>query len=140
MISTVSVLAPLFLEVALTFGLLLWFGARRVQAIRSREVRPIDVALRQPAWPGHILQIGNSYQNQLELPILFYLLIVLELLTATANTALLVLSWLFVVTRLLHALIHVTTNHMGRRFALFGTGSLILLVMWVVFAVGLMAG
>ncbi len=140
MINTATVLAPLFVEVALTFGLLFWFGFRRVEAVRSRIVRPVDVSLRQPNWPGHVTQIGNAYQNQLELPLLFYVLLVLMLLTATATAFLVALAWLFVVTRLLHALVHVTTNHMGRRFGLFAAGALVLLVMWVVFAVGIVIG
>ena len=47
---------------------------------------------------------------------LFYLLVVLAFFTARPTIALVVLAWLFVATRLLHALIHVTTNDVRRRF------------------------
>jgi hypothetical protein len=49
------------------------------------------------------------------------------------------LSWLFVGSRLLHALVHVTTNAMGRRFVLFLAGALILLAMWIVLLVEVLA-
>jgi len=127
-------------EVALTVALLLWAGVRRVNAVLDGTVLPRDVSLRQPNWPTDIAQIANAYQSQLELPVLFYLVMVLSLFTARGSTSLLVLAWAFIATRLFHALIHVTTNHMGRRFYAFFAGSMILLVMWIFFALDLFIG
>jgi hypothetical protein len=140
MIGAPAYLAPLFVEVGLTFALLLWLGVRRVDAVTSGAVHPRDVSLRQPNWPKDITQLANAYQSQLELPILFYLVTVLSLFTARSSTTLLVLAWAFVVTRLFHALIHVTTNHMGRRFYAFFAGSQIVMVMWILFALDLFLG
>ena len=140
MIGAPAYLAPLFLEVALTVALLLWAGVRRVDAVVIGTVHPRDVSLRQPNWPTDITQIANAYQSQLELPVLFYLVMVLSLFTAQSSTSLLVLAWAFVATRLFHALIHVTTNHMGRRFYAFFAGSLILMTMWILFALALFIG
>jgi hypothetical protein len=140
MIGAPAYLAPLFLEVALTVALLLWSGVRRVDAVVSGTVQPRDVSLRQPNWPTDIAQIANAYQSQLELPVLFYLVMVLSLFTARSSTSLLVLAWAFVATRLFHALIHVTTNHMGRRFYAFFAGGLILMTMWILFALDLFIG
>jgi hypothetical protein len=140
MIGAPAYLAPLFLEVALTVALLLWSGVRRVDAVVSGTVHPRDVSLRQQNWPTDIAQIANAYQSQLELPVLFYLVMVLSLFTARSSTSLLVLAWAFVATRLFHALIHVTTNHMGRRFYAFFAGSLILMTMWILFALDLFIG
>ncbi len=140
MIGAPAYLAPLFVEVALTFVLLFWLGIRRVNAILAGAVKPRDVSLRQPNWPADITQIANAYQSQLELPILFYLVMLLSLFTARGTTSLVVLAWAFVATRLFHALIHVTTNHMGRRFYVFLTGSLILMAMWILFVLDLLIG
>jgi hypothetical protein len=137
MIGAPAYLAPLFVEVALTLALLFWTGVRRVNAVMSGAVQPRDVALRQPNWPADITRIANAYQNQLELPILFYLVVILSLFTARASVSLLVLAWVFVATRLFHALIHVTTNHMGRRFYAFLAGGLVLMAMWILFALDL---
>ena len=133
MVGALDVLAPVFVQVALTFGLLVWSGLHRFEAVRSGLVRSRDVALREPNWPPRIAQTANAYQNQLELPLLFYLLATLALFTGRATLTLVVLSWIFVATRLLHALVHVTTNNMARRFFLFLAGSLVLLAMWVLF-------
>ena len=134
MIHASTVLAPVFVQVLLTLALLAWAGYLRVQAVRSGAVHPRDVALGQPNWPPHVTQITNAYKNQLELPILFYAVIALSLVTATVSTTTVVLAWLFVALRLGHALIHVTTNRLSRRFFFFLAGGVILLLMWIVFA------
>jgi hypothetical protein len=140
MIGAPAYLAPLFVQVALTVVLLLWAGVRRVNAVVDGTVRARDVALRQPNWPTDIAQIANAYQSQLELPILFYLVVILSLFTGRSSITLLVLAWAFVATRLFHALIHVTTNHMGRRFYAFFAGSMVLLAMWILFTLDLFIG
>lgn len=135
-----QVLAPVFAQVALTFALLFWMGRLRVAAVRKGDVRPGEVVLGQANWPPRVTQIGNAFRNQLELPILFYLVSLLSLFTARASLALVVLAWLFVATRLLHALIHVTTNNLARRFFTYLAGALILLLMWIVYFFALYFG
>ena len=140
MMGAAAVLAPVFVEVALTFGLLFWVGALRVEAVRSGAVRSRDIALREPNWPPRILQVANAYHSQLELPVLFYLLSMLVLFTGRSTITLLVLSWLFVISRLLHSLVHVTTNNVPRRFFMFLIGATILLLMWLIYVVDLFLG
>jgi hypothetical protein len=65
------ILLPLFVEVALTFILWFWMAYYRVTLVRRGEVQPRDVALRQPNWPPHVLQIHNAAHNQIETPMLF---------------------------------------------------------------------
>jgi hypothetical protein len=133
MVGATEVLTPVFIQVALTFGLLFWSGVLRLDAVRAGDVNIRDIALRQPNWPPHITKVTNAFENQFELPILFYLVAILALFTGRATMSLVVLSWLFVATRILHALIHVTTNNVPRRFFLFLGGTMILLAMWVLF-------
>jgi hypothetical protein len=128
-----AVLAPLFVQVALTFVLLFAVGSYRVGAVRRGEVHPRDVALREPNWPPHIIQIGNAYQNQFELPVLFYVLTILAWITRQADLAFVLLAWVFVVLRVAHVYIHVTSNRLSRRFYVFLAGAIVLLVMWVIF-------
>lgn len=126
-----QVLAPLFVQVALTFILFLWMGRLRFQDVSSGAVQPADVVLGQPNWSTKTMQLMNAFRNQFELPVLFYLVLVLALFTARAGFILVVLAWLFVTTRILHALIHVTTNNMRRRGFLYATGGFVLLAMWI---------
>ena len=47
---------------------------------------------------------------------------------------------MFVVFRLLHAFVHVTSNIPNLRGALFGLGSVMLAVMWAIFIVQVLTG
>ena len=134
-----EILAPLFVMVALTFALLVWMGAVRVAAVRRSEVRVRDIALGQPNWPPRVQQISNCYHNQFQLPMLFYVLTILALFLRKADFLFVVMAWIFVLLRIVHGAIHVTSNHVGRRFRAFAAGAVVLLLMWVVFAVRILA-
>jgi hypothetical protein len=134
------VLLPLFVQVILTFVLYCWMGYHRVTSVRSGAVHPRDVALRQPNWPPRVLQIANAAHNQLELPLLFYVLTILAIITRHADILFVVLSWLFVLSRLGHAYIHTTSNRVTRRGGIFGIGLLVLMIMWLIFMVRILAG
>lgn len=133
------VLLPLFVQVILTFVLYCWMAYYRVNVIRSGEIHPRDIALRQPNWPPRVLQIANAAHNQLELPVLFYVLTILAIMTRHADFLFVVLSWIFVLSRLGHAFIHVTSNRVPRRGMVFGIGLLVLMIMWVIFIVRILA-
>lgn len=130
-----SILLPLFVEVMLTFVLLFWMGGLRVSAVRSGEVHPRDIALREPNWPPRILKVANAYHSQLELPLLFYLLTVLVIMTRHADFVFVLLAWAFVLLRVIHAFIHVTDNNISRRGSVFIAGAIVLAIMWAIFMV-----
>lgn len=134
--SFTAILAPLFVQVLLTFALLLWLGYLRVAAIRSGAVQLREVALDADLWPANIRQVANAFNNQLQIPVLYYVLVVLVLVVSPAMPGMVWLGWLFVVTRLIHALIMVTTNNVPRRSAVFGLGVVILGLMWLIFIFG----
>jgi hypothetical protein len=107
--------------------------ARR-ETLVSGETRIRDIALGEPNWPKQATQIGNCYRNQFELPVLFYALIALALPLRHADLVVVLLSWVFVVTRIAHAGVFVTSNDLGRRSTVWLVGVLVLLVMWIYFA------
>ncbi|WP_445500551.1 MAPEG family protein [Microvirga sp. G4-2] len=131
--SITAVLLPVFVQVGLTFVLLLWLGRSRVASLKAGEVKMGDIALGERNWPKRLLQIQNAYHNQFELPVLFYVLVVLALITRKADMVFVVLAWMFVASRLVHAYIHTTSNKVLRRFQAFVVGVLILAVMWIIF-------
>jgi hypothetical protein len=128
-----AVLLPLFVQVVLTFVLLFWTGGVRAAAVRRGDVHPRNVALREPNWPKQETQIANAYQNQLELPVLFYVLTILAIMTRQADMLFVMLAWTFVILRLVHAYVHITSNRLGVRFLAFSAGSLVLAVTWAIF-------
>jgi hypothetical protein len=135
-----AILLPVFVQAALTFAMLGLTGYSRVASIRSGETGVKDIALGQPNWPDHVTKFGNSYHNQFQLPVLFYTVVILAALTRQADLPFVTLSWVFVATRLCHAYIHATSNHVGRRFNVFAAGFVVLFAMWILFAVRVMTG
>ena len=132
--SVQMVLLPVFVLVALAFALLIGMVGTRRTALVSGETKIRDVALGKSNWPERATQIGNCYRNQFELPLLFYLLIALALPLRHADLFIVLMSWVFVVTRFLHAGIFVTSNDFGRRSIVWIAGALVLLAMWIYFA------
>lgn len=135
-----AVLLPLFVEVVLTFVLLCWMAYLRTEAFRTGATRPADIALREPHWPPRATQVGNAFLNQLELPVLFYVLTILSVITRHADLVFVVLAWAFVLTRLVHAYIHVTDNYVRRRGLAFIVGAIVLMIMWAIFIIRILLG
>lgn len=134
------ILLPVFVLVALTFALAIWMGVERNRAIHARQVRIKDIALTTEGWPERAKQISNAYHNQYELPVLFYILVILALITKKADLIFVVLSWVFVISRLVHAFIHTTSNRVPRRFFVYVFGLATLLILWVMFAFQILTG
>jgi hypothetical protein len=130
-----AVLAPVFVQVLLTFGLLLWTGRVRFAAVRAGAVRAKDVSLGERTWPAPAQQAANAFSNQFELPVLFYALTAFALLARKADLAFVVMAWAFVLTRVGHALVYATVNVVPYRFRFYLAGALVLMAMWIVFAV-----
>jgi hypothetical protein len=135
-----SVLLPLFVEVILTFLLMLRTGALRGRDFRTGNVKPQDVALREPNWPQRTAQAANSFSNQFELPVLFYVLTILEWITRHAGTVFVALAWIFVACRLLQAYVHVTSNIVRLRGAFYSVGAVVLMIMWAIYIVQVLTG
>ena len=135
-----ATLLPLFVEVFLTFGLLIRLAILRDRSLRGGVVKFGDIALREPNWPPQALQAAYSFSNQFEVPVLFYVLTLFVIITRHADLLFLVLAWIFVVTRLLQAYEHTTTNNVRRRGLVYGIGAIVLSVMWIVFAVHILFG
>jgi len=128
------VLLPLFVLVGLTFFLLIWMAGARRNALVGGETKIRDIALGQPNWPDRATQIGNCFANQFEIPVLFYVLIAIALPLRRTDLVIVLLSWLFVVTRFVHAGIFVTSNDLNRRSLAWFAGVLVVFAMWVYFA------
>jgi hypothetical protein len=135
-----AVLLPLFVEVALTLGLLLWMAELRRRDFKSGAVRPSQIALREPNWPTRTRQVAYSFSNQFELPVLFYVLTVLEIITRHADLVLVVLAWIFVAARIAQAYIHTTSNVVLSRGTFYVVGALVLIAIWVIFMIRILLG
>ncbi len=135
-----AILLPLFVQVALTLVMLGLTAYSRLASVRRGETKLKDIALRQSNWPEQATKYGNSYENQFQLPVLFYVGVISAYVLGKADLVLVILSWLFVATRLCHAYIHTTSNHVGRRFNAFAAGFAVLVVMWIILGMRILTG
>jgi hypothetical protein len=136
--SHATLLAPVFAQVAMTFFLLFWMGRERYAAIARKEVDVQDVVYGDGKWPRKARQVAASFHNQLEIPPFFYLVIVLALITEAAGPAFLALAWAFVISRIGHAAVHVTSNDVKLRGPAYVVGVFILMAMWITLGVHVM--
>ena len=131
------VLLPVFVLVGLTFFLLLWMVTARTSASKGGASLN-DSTAGQTRNSGRAAQVGDCFSNQFEVPVLFYFLIALALPLRRADLFIVLMSWVFVVTRFAHAGIFVTTNNRGQRGTAWFAGVLVLLAMWIYFALKLL--
>jgi len=134
------VLLPLFVEVLLTFAVMLGMMYQRTSALQRGDARFEAIALRERNWPVRAQQFANAFANQFELPVLFYVLTILSIITHHADLIYWVLAWVFVLARGLQALVHVTSNSVRWRGGFYGVGAVVLLIMWLIFMVRILAG
>lgn len=138
--STAMILAPLFAQVLLTFAVMTGMMVFRTGALHSGTTRYQDIAMRAPNWPHRAALFANSFNNQFELPVLFYVLTILAMATKHADFLFVVLAWVFVLFRALQAFIHVTSNNVQFRGGFYFIAAIVLVIMWLIFIVKIMLG
>jgi len=133
------VFIPLFLQVLLTFVVGFWLLFLRMKEIRANRIQPQELETRAQSGARfqESLSAADNFLNLFELPVLFYVLVIVAYLTASVSWLLVTLLYLFVAGRVAHSVIHVGYNNVMHRFAAFGVSTLILLAGWLVLAVRL---
>jgi hypothetical protein len=126
-----AILGPVFTQVALTFGLQMLMGKARLEAFKAGKVQRGEHAGIKPTWPERAAVVSNAFQNQFEIPMLFFAACAFALLAGAADGTMVVLAWLFAISRLIHAGIFVTTNYIPHRFIVYLFGSFVVMAMWI---------
>ncbi|WP_026873912.1 MAPEG family protein [Inquilinus limosus] len=122
--STQAILLPLFVHVALIFLL-------AIRTLRSRHRALQGAASAQPA---RGTGIPDRLQSQLQLSLLFFVLVILAMMTRKADLLFVVMSWVLVVVLVVHAAAEAGSGGPRLRAGAFAAAILLLLAMWVIFA------
>jgi len=132
-VNQVAILYPVFVHVLLVVVVGALMAAARARAVRTmdRQRGNPDLAMGRVAWPDDATKRADNYRNQFELPVLFYAVVAFGLITKGADIVMILLAWLFVLTRVVHAAIHVGPNKVRWRSPAFAIGFLIVAVMWI---------
>ena len=130
-----AILLPMGALALLTFAAVLLIPIRRFRAAFAGQVSAGDFKYGESARvPGEVSIPNRNYMNLLELPMLFYVVCLLNYITSPAVSALtLWLAWAYVGLRALHSLVHLTYNNVMHRLAVFATSNVVLITLWVAF-------
>ncbi len=123
---------PLFVLVLLTFAVGFSVGASRLLSIKKGHVDPRYYRLMSGYdAPEYVQKFSRNFSNLLEVPILFYFLVLLIIVLQVKSALLVELAWTFVILRIVHSLIHLTYNNSRHRMVSFALSGTVLLIMWI---------
>ena len=123
------IFVPVLVMVLLTLGIYVHLIRVKIRAIKAGQVDKERRALHEDAWPESVLQINNNIRNQFELPVLFYVISFMLWALEAVGIVALVAAWLFVLSRIAHAVIHLGSNYIPNRRRAFTVGWWVLLAM-----------
>jgi len=112
----------------------------RIRAVKQRKVSARYFKLYSSETsevPDYLLAGARNFSNLFEFPMLFLLTCVLVLSLGLQSVAFVVLAWVFVLSRVLHSIIHMSYNHIIHRLLAFKVGVLSVFIMWLILLVKL---
>ncbi len=118
-------LAQMLLTIVVYFGL----AVAKARAVKRGLVDLQRRGLHDDAWPESVQKFNHNIRNQFETPVLFYVLILVQYQLGVGGPLAQSLAWLYVVSRVAHAYVHIGSNHVPIRRPLFMVGCVILLAM-----------
>jgi hypothetical protein len=133
-----EILYPVVALAGLTFIVLLIIPYVRFKAGFAGRVKVKDFRYGESASvPADVSLPNRNLMNLLEMPVLFYVVCLAFYFTGTTEAAALWLAWTYVALRAGHSLVHLTYNNVYHRLAVYGASNVVLLVLWVRFALAL---
>lgn len=127
---TIAILYPAFAMALLTFGVAVWLLYCRIKAVKA-GLTPLYFKLNHGAkLPDDLVQATQHYDNQFEMPVLFYVILLLAYVTQGWDLSMIGLAWAFVATRVGHTLIHLSSNRLRWRRNVFLVSFSLLVLLW----------
>ena len=134
-----EIFLPVLVQILITITGFMLLGVRKARAVKSGQVDMEKTALDNDAWPDYVLMVSNNIRNQFQVPVLFYVLCFLLYSIDAVSTTVLFLAWAFVISRAIHAYIHMSSNFVPVRFSVFTIGFLIMIAMFVFATIALVS-
>ena len=127
-----ALLLPMVILIFFTFGIMMWMLKLRYKAVMEDGLNVQYFKLYNKAEiPDYLRQITQHFNNLLEIPIFYYLALILLILLDTVDSMYVLLSWGFLLSRLAHSYIHTTSNKIKYRKNTFIFSMLILMILWL---------
>jgi hypothetical protein len=112
--SQTAIFWPMIAHAALVYVIYVVTFLRRVAAVKAGSARVSQFRENQNE-PAESLFARNNLANQFELPMLFHAVCLALFVTGGAGAFALAAAWIFALSRMLHAYIHVTSNRIRHR-------------------------
>ena len=128
-------LMPLFLHVVLITWVGLFSIRARIASVAAGETKVKNIALNPGAWPDKVRKLGNNFDNQFDLPWLWYAVCAFIIITFKTDLVAVVLSWSFLASRIVHAYIHTGSNTVRYRMYAYLVGFALVFAMWAWFGI-----
>lgn len=131
-----AIVWPMIVHVLLVMALYALLSLRRRAAVMGGKAR-VSQFRENLVEPEQSLFVKNSIGNQFELPVLFHVGCLALLATGHATLYPVLIAWAFVLSRYVHAYVHVTSNRIRYRRPLFMIGFLLHFLLWLWLAINL---
>ena len=130
---------PALAMAGLTFAVWWRMYTMRIGQMKRERIHPQAVATSAEAAARLTdSRAADNFRNLFELPVLFYLALVVAAHAQLVTPLTLTLAWVFVALRVLHSYIQCTYNKVMHRFKAYVAGSAALWLLWGVIAYGLL--
>lgn len=126
-----AIFLPAVAMAALTFVVWLRMYVSRIGQMKRERIHPQSVATSAQATARLTdSRAADNFRNLFELPVLFYLAVVVAAQAGLVTTTVLALAWLFVAVRVAHSWIQCTYNKVMHRFYVYCAGGFALWLLW----------
>ena len=128
---------PAVAMVALTFVVWWRMYVVRIGQMKRERIHPQAVATSAQS-SARLTDscAADNFRNLFELPVLFYVALVVAAITGQVNATTIAFAWAFVLLRIVHSAIHCTYNKVMHRFYAYVAGGMVLWLLWGAIAVG----
>lgn len=127
-----ELILPMAIYMFYIAGLAVLLFRSRLKSLKNREVtfqyfKTYNVA---PP-PDKVLIIGRHYDNNFQVPLLFFVSCLTHMMIGSVNMYTVGLAWFFVLSRFFHSFVHLGSNDVRFRVTGFALGWLAIVLMWV---------
>jgi hypothetical protein len=131
MINQNLIFIPCFSLVLLTGFVLTIMFKRRVSCIKGGVVDPSHYKTYDSgaSEPRAVVQASRNFSNLFEAPTLFYMLCIFALTMKVVDQTLLYMAWTYVGLRMVHTVVHITSNKINPRLLSYAFSWIVVLVM-----------
>ena len=134
----VLILIPIYFSYIFAIGFIMF--KKRVRAVRNKEISAGYFKDYQGQVPQELKIIANHFENQFQVPVVFFITCVGVVLSSEPSLWTLILAYAFVLSRLLHSYFHLGRNKLPQRASAYFLGLIFVLLMWLEWLMRVLVG